>query len=655
MRNQLTNQMGHVLYSYLGGWWQRIGLIACVIMWCVSAYFAFDFSHLTRTLPPDVPGRVVEGGGYFRLQVEGGIKHPLTRDMLSELPEETARVSLMGREFNDDDLVHLKRLKSLYEVILYQTSVTDDGLKHLSGSTSLQALQIYDQPITDQGIRHLLPLTKLFYLDLRKTNVSDASIPMIKTFPKLTVLDLVRTNVTPDGISQIRDTGRDIHVLHNKGNKLKVSNGSSYNRSGQLFLNMYLLLGIYFCGSVIGTRVKQQFSDSRSKLIPNFRRPHLYAAVGLIVAVALINIILGIGSRGEPIAVVGFIGILLLFAVWVGAYPHSKLSFLPIVVVFGGLAFMKQLVPYFIDYWEGEYQTLSVTLAGCSVVGFYVQLRKIVIANEEDDDYAMPSWGEIIQVAWNKNRRPEMQRMIGRQINRSKITTWMVDRVFRIAKLQYHNGDTWARAKLYNVMGWQRVFFLACLFPLVALTQVPLYRVMSSKGVEGFHLGLLCVGPAFLVCCIEGGQMFQKRSYLRYEFLRPATRLELTNDITLSTLINVCWGLACNALWSLLFVGWLDSAKLTLFFLISFFVFDLLMVVIVVGVALWMGKVRKIWQYIVGIFAIEVIFGAAGWFFVYSQEEKSFSVLICGYTLMTLVGSALVATARQKWQQMEWG
>lgn len=665
MRNQLINQMGNVLYSYLGGWWQRIGLIACVLAWCLVGFFSDGQSDASATQPRVIDHRV----SVYMHSSAGHELYPFTKDQLSKIPKDASLVTLVGEEYTDDDLAHLSKLKSLNTLQLLRTSVTGEGFKQLTGKNLLYKLELNENPISDSGLEQIAKMKKVVILELRQTDITDASMPFLKGLSNLRQIDLEQTAVTHNGLNQLLDNGSDklrvyydqsklgfkeLQSLEKNDNHRKIIFKQPRRKAGNFFRPYFSMFALMFCGIVIGSRVKQQFSNSRSQLLPGFCRPHLLVAIGLIAVVGLINTVLGIANEGQSGAVVGAVSAALLFAVWLGAYPHSKVSFMPAVFIFGSMAFAERLMPYLIDYWAGNYQALAMTLTAGSMVGLCLTLRKIVVANEENDDYAMPSWGDLLQVAWSKNSRPELQQMIGRQVNRSWFATWMVDVAFRYAKLNYHNGNTWKRAKLYNVMSWQRLVFLLLLFPLIVLTQLPFHSRLSAGGLSGVPFGLLCVGPAFFVCCIEGMQLFQRRSYLRYEFLRPVNRLDLTNDITFSTVLNTSLGLTCNAFWALVFIGWIDPSKLTLFFLASYFVFTILMVLVTLGLALWMGKIRKIWQYILGILVIEAIFGGAGWFFVYSQENQSMSVLICGFTLMSLVGSALVVTARQKWQEMEW-
>ncbi len=55
----------------------------------------------------------------------------------------------------DIGLVHLKELKSLESLSLFNTKVTDMGLVHLRGLTRLRWLDLEGTPVTKAGVRGL--------------------------------------------------------------------------------------------------------------------------------------------------------------------------------------------------------------------------------------------------------------------------------------------------------------------------------------------------------------------------------------------------------------------------------------------------------------------------------------------------------------------
>jgi internalin A len=113
-------------------------------------------------------------------------------------------VYLGARKVIDADLVHLKALTTLRELILACTEITDDELVHLKGLTNLDRLDLGYTKVGDAGLAHLKGLTNLRILLLDDTKVTDAGLKHLKGLAKLRELCVVHTDVTAAGVEDLR-------------------------------------------------------------------------------------------------------------------------------------------------------------------------------------------------------------------------------------------------------------------------------------------------------------------------------------------------------------------------------------------------------------------------------------------------------------------
>ncbi len=93
-----------------------------------------------------------------------------------------------GARFTDDELEHLKELKSLRYLDLSGTYITDDGLEHLKGLKNLRHLNLSGTQITDAGLEHLEGLTNLVHLDVSETQVTYAGLEHFESPKSLQVM-----------------------------------------------------------------------------------------------------------------------------------------------------------------------------------------------------------------------------------------------------------------------------------------------------------------------------------------------------------------------------------------------------------------------------------------------------------------------------------
>ena len=84
------------------------------------------------------------------------------------------------RKVTDADLLHLKGMTDLKQLVLLGTTVTDAGLAHLKGLKKLENLNLAATKVTDAGLVHLKGLTNLTTLSLADTAVTDAGVKQLQ-------------------------------------------------------------------------------------------------------------------------------------------------------------------------------------------------------------------------------------------------------------------------------------------------------------------------------------------------------------------------------------------------------------------------------------------------------------------------------------------
>lgn len=87
---------------------------------------------------------------------------------LGRVEDKASIVNAPPPKFADGDLVHLRTLTGLRELVLSGNPITDDGLAYLAPLTNLDVLDLEETAVTGAGLHHLKGLTKLKVLHLGK-------------------------------------------------------------------------------------------------------------------------------------------------------------------------------------------------------------------------------------------------------------------------------------------------------------------------------------------------------------------------------------------------------------------------------------------------------------------------------------------------------
>lgn len=111
---------------------------------------------------------------------------------------------LLGYKIRDDDLQHIKDLRSLEDLNLSFITIGDAELKYVRYLDSLKRLTIAGTLVTDAGLENLSGLTALQYLDLGGTQVTDAGLEHLRGLSALQEVDVTITNVTDAGVARLK-------------------------------------------------------------------------------------------------------------------------------------------------------------------------------------------------------------------------------------------------------------------------------------------------------------------------------------------------------------------------------------------------------------------------------------------------------------------
>ncbi len=141
----------------------------------------------------------------MKLRFRSKIGKPLDMSVLISSIESLnwEKLYLRRVEINDQDLVHVAKLKSVKRLYLGDNPITDIGLKHLSTMPNLWALDLGGTKITNEGLKHLEPLASLNMLKLSGTQVTDAGVAKLTGLPQLERLNLAGCSITDDSLKYL--------------------------------------------------------------------------------------------------------------------------------------------------------------------------------------------------------------------------------------------------------------------------------------------------------------------------------------------------------------------------------------------------------------------------------------------------------------------
>jgi serine/threonine protein kinase/Leucine-rich repeat (LRR) protein len=117
---------------------------------------------------------------------------------------ELTGVELKGATLRQSDLLQLKGLSHLEELVLSHTETTDAELEPLSSARTLKKLDVDFTRVTDASLAHLEHRTTFQSLSLRNTGVTDAGLNRLKELTALESLMLDGTHISNAGMIHLR-------------------------------------------------------------------------------------------------------------------------------------------------------------------------------------------------------------------------------------------------------------------------------------------------------------------------------------------------------------------------------------------------------------------------------------------------------------------
>jgi len=108
-------------------------------------------------------------------------------------------------QVTDAGLAHLKDLKGLQSLTLFNTPVTDAGMTHLKGLTGLRDLSLSCCKVTDAGLENLKDLVMLQTLNLDGTQVTGVGLKHLKGLTGLQNLNFHDSNLSDEGMEGLKD------------------------------------------------------------------------------------------------------------------------------------------------------------------------------------------------------------------------------------------------------------------------------------------------------------------------------------------------------------------------------------------------------------------------------------------------------------------
>ena len=116
--------------------------------------------------------------------------------------------------WSDGDLLGLKGLVHIRELVLDANPVTDAALVHIGAMSGLKLLSLIQTRVTGTGLVHLSGLAGLDDLLLAMTPFNDRGCALLDQVPGLKSLQLPGTAISDTGVASIATKVRDLHALY---------------------------------------------------------------------------------------------------------------------------------------------------------------------------------------------------------------------------------------------------------------------------------------------------------------------------------------------------------------------------------------------------------------------------------------------------------
>jgi Leucine-rich repeat (LRR) protein len=188
-----------------------------------------------------------------------GFNSPLLTDRdLGALAELKALKSLElpHAKVSDCVLAHIKGLKQLEDLNLWDSTITDAGLEPLKGLPNLSSLVLTGTRVAGPGLVHLKDLGKLRYLNLIDTPIRDQGLESLAALKQVRILHLDGTKITDAGL---------VHLA-----KLEGLEGLNLSKTAITDLGLKHLHGLrrLQCLTLTGTQVTEEGVDELQRALP---------------------------------------------------------------------------------------------------------------------------------------------------------------------------------------------------------------------------------------------------------------------------------------------------------------------------------------------------------------------------------------------------
>jgi len=108
-----------------------------------------------------------------------------------------------GWKGGDDDLLHVKWLSNVQQVLFTGKKITDKVVRSIAGLQSVREVSIKRAAISDDAMKAFQELKQLDQLNVWYTPVSDNAVESLKQLKQLTALRLYGTKISDDGRDQL--------------------------------------------------------------------------------------------------------------------------------------------------------------------------------------------------------------------------------------------------------------------------------------------------------------------------------------------------------------------------------------------------------------------------------------------------------------------
>jgi hypothetical protein len=424
---------------------------------------------------------------------------------------------------------------------------------------------------------------------------------------------------------------------------IPVSFGLINKQNGYLFIFGMPLLGLLMLFAVV--HAKEQFSSSRTRLMPKFWRVHAVVAAAVAVLCAVLVPTLWTLLAGWHS--VGLVAVtLLLFGaiLWLVLSSSGWFSW-PLLIAMFGLLITESgrtcLEQVFVGHFEPQAWGLLLTGALITLLGGMRMFR----INENMLDYRWREWDS------SNGRGEATGPLFSDDPITKRMKDWLADRQMEILTrhAQRASGSRWSsvcRWRAGMFFGWSLLFWI---LGMMLYTHFLIWVVPSKDGfMPTDKLSFIVV---FMPMVAMLNQLICRFPTVGYEVLRAVERGAYVRQLGAAAAWGLfqLWGGACIGValwWWLLGPRPLPTGALADIATVSFAV-----LVLFSGVMAWMARYRSKW---LTVLAVAAMWPAASvfstiWFFGVSHNQEPPCNVLWIVVILAAVGLLITYDAYRRW------